>query len=85
MYVALYSQGILAHQILHSLAVRTDADLRLIDPHPILFPRIPAAVKIHEGFAAEHEKTANQILAEVRKLMAKHSSTNVILVRPSPL
>jgi hypothetical protein len=57
----------------------------LIAPDNTLFPKIPTAARVHDGFAEVHKKTAIKILAEVRNLMAEHSSTNVILVRPSPL
>jgi len=63
------------------LAVITDVDLARIAPDPTLFPDIPTTVEVHAGFAHEHKKTASQILVEVQQLMAKYSSTNVILVR----
>ena len=50
-------------------------------PDPGLFPKIPNDVVVHSGFAIEHKKTASLILKEVKDLMAKHSSTHVILVR----
>lgn len=71
--------------MLHSLDILTDLDVDLVSPDPTLFPRIPTPVEVHHGFATYHKKTANLILAEVRKLMAKHSSSNVVLVRPLPL
>jgi hypothetical protein len=48
---------------------------------PTLFPNVPSDVQVHAGFANEHKKTALKILAEVKDLMAKHSSNHVILVR----
>ena len=51
-------------------------------PDPTLFPNVPSNVLLHSGFALEHQKTAPQILAEVKRLMAKHSSTHVIVVGP---
>ena len=48
-------------------------------PDPDLFPNIPSDIR-HSGFALEHKKTAGQILAEVKRLMAQHSSTEVNLV-----
>jgi len=62
------------------LAVATDANIILIPPDPTLFPGIPIAVEIHAGFASEHQITASQILVEVQQLMAKYSSTTVILI-----
>jgi len=76
------SSVVVAHQGTnpkHILAVRTDIELNRIHPDNTLFPGIPT-VEVHEGFANEHKKTANRILAAVRKLMAEHLSTNVILI-----
>jgi hypothetical protein len=63
------------------VALILNADIILIAPDPTLFPGIPTAVEIHAGFANEHQITASQILVEVQQLMAKYSSTTVILVR----
>ena len=63
----------------------TDLNAFRVAPDDTLFPGIPTTVEVHKGFANEHKKVANQILAEVRKLMAEYSSTTVVLVRPSPL
>jgi hypothetical protein len=60
---------------LYSLSVQTDVNAVLVSPDDTLFPGIPTNIEVHEGFANEHKKTANQILAEVRNLMAKYSST----------
>jgi hypothetical protein len=48
---------------------------------PTLFPDIPSDIELHSGYVIEHMKTANQILAEVKRLMDEYSSTNVVLVR----
>ena len=45
-----------------------------------LFPDVPGHIKVHSGFVIEHMKTADQILAEVERLMDAYSSTSVILV-----
>jgi hypothetical protein len=66
------------------LDILTDLDVHLVAPDRTLFPGIPTTVEVHHGFAEYHMKSANQIIAEVRKLMAKHSSTNVVLVRLLP-
>jgi hypothetical protein len=50
-------------------------------PDPDLFPGIPSDAEVHSGFVIEHLKTANQVLAEVKRLMDEYSSTNVVLVR----
>src|ERR1700691_5562245 len=62
------------------LSVLTDMNFEFMQPDPNLFPNIPSDIQVHSGFAFEHEKTAGQILAEVKRLMTKHSSTEVILV-----
>ncbi|KAF8637954.1 hypothetical protein AX16_010587 [Volvariella volvacea WC 439] len=45
-----------------------------------LFPGVSSNVEIHEGFRNEHEKTAPQILAEVRRLMNSKNTKNVVVV-----
>jgi hypothetical protein len=62
------------------LSVLTDIDFEFMNPDPYLFPNISSNIQVHSGFALEHQKTAGQILAEVKRLMAKHGSTSVILV-----
>ena len=71
----------LPYRVLHRLAVLTDLDFNFMTLDPTLFPNITSDIEVHEGFVIEHLKTANQILAEVERLMAMHSSTNVVLVR----
>jgi len=77
------SAVVVAHQgtdPLQLLSVLTDLNIEFMKPDPILFPMVPNGVEVHSGFAIEHKKTASLILAEVKDLMAKHSSTHVILV-----
>ncbi|KAH9060447.1 alpha/beta-hydrolase [Lactarius vividus] len=77
------SAVVVAHQgtdPLELLSVLTDMELEFMKPDPDLFPNIPSDIEVHSGFAIEHKKTASQILAEVKRLMVEHSSTNVILV-----
>jgi len=62
------------------MAVLTDVNLKYTAPDPTLFPNLPNDVLLHSGFALEHQKTAPQILDEVKRLMAMHSSSLVILV-----
>jgi len=62
------------------MSVLTDLNLKYMVPDPTLFPNVPSGVQFHSGFALEHRKTAPKILAEVKRLMAEHSSTHVILV-----
>ena len=68
--------------ILRRLSVLADLDLKYMVPDPTLFPNVPSGVQLHSGFALEHQKTAQKILAEVKRLMAEHSSTHIILVGP---
>jgi hypothetical protein len=69
------------YRVLYRLAVLTDLHFHFMSLDPVLFPDIPRGIKVHSGFAIEHKKTANQILAEVERLMDEYSSTHVILVR----
>jgi len=81
MYVSLTLKTIFAYRVLHRLSVLTDLHFHSVALDPVLFPDIPSGVKVHSGFAIEHKKTANQILAEVERLMDVYSSTHVVLVR----
>ncbi|KAH9029130.1 alpha/beta-hydrolase [Lactarius hengduanensis] len=51
------------------LSVLTDIRIHFTSPDPVLFPNIPRT-----------QKTAPQILKEVKRLMAENSSTHVILI-----
>ncbi|KAI0248632.1 alpha/beta-hydrolase, partial [Lactifluus subvellereus] len=76
------SAVVVAHQgtnPLKLMSVLTDLSVAFMAPDPNLFPNVPNGVQVHSGFAIEHQKTARQILAEVVRLLAKHSSTHVIL------
>ena len=73
--------GNTTYRVLHRLSVLTDLHFHFMALDPVLFPGVPSGIKVHSGFAVEHKKTANQILAEVKRLMREHTSTNVILVR----
>ena len=50
-----------------------------------LFPDVPDAVEVHNGFGSEHAKTAATILAETQKLIAANGATQVLVVRPISL
>ena len=47
-------------------------------PDPTFLANVSRADQVHSGFAIEHKKTASQILAEVKRLMTKRFSTQVI-------
>lgn len=49
-----------------------------------LFPGVPSGVSVHSGFRDEHAKTASQILAEVKSLLAANKANSVTLVSQSP-
>ncbi|KAI0248631.1 Alpha/Beta hydrolase protein [Lactifluus subvellereus] len=76
------SAVVVAHQgtdPLHFMSVLTDLEVNFMIPDSSLFPNVPSDVQVHSGFANEHKKTAPKILAEVKRLMAEHSVTKVIL------
>src|SRR6267154_5456271 len=68
------------YRVHHRLSVLTDLEFHFMALDPVLFPDIPSGIKVHSGFAIEHKKTADQILAEVEQLMDEFSSTHVVLV-----
>ena len=45
-----------------------------------LFPDVPDAVEVHNGFASEHAKTASTILAETQKIISEKGATQVMVV-----
>ncbi|KAI0061474.1 alpha/beta-hydrolase [Artomyces pyxidatus] len=58
----------------------TDIDILKEALDTTLFPGIPSGILAHRGFVNEHKKTAAQILVEVKRLLALHSSTSVTLI-----
>ncbi|EIM81619.1 alpha/beta-hydrolase [Stereum hirsutum FP-91666 SS1] len=58
----------------------TDVNFSLDTLDSTLFPGVSSDVEVHNGFAAEHAKTAATILTEVKSLMSEHSATKVTLV-----
>ncbi|KAI0335878.1 alpha/beta-hydrolase [Cubamyces sp. BRFM 1775] len=58
----------------------TDVNFFLDDLDTSLFPGTTHAIQVHNGFAAEHAKTANTILAEVKKLLSQTGAKQVITV-----
>ncbi|KAH9953333.1 alpha/beta-hydrolase [Russula dissimulans] len=62
------------------IALLTDLNFNFMAPDPTLFPNVPNDVLLHSGFALEHQKTAPQILEEVKRLMVMHSSSYVVLI-----
>ncbi|KAH9992034.1 alpha/beta-hydrolase [Russula vinacea] len=74
--VVVAHQGTDPHKL---LPVLTDVNFHFMALDPTLFPDIPSDIELHSGYVIEHMKTANQILAEVKRLMDEYSSTNVVL------
>ncbi|TFY75768.1 hypothetical protein EWM64_g8245 [Hericium alpestre] len=58
----------------------TDIDIPKEALNSTLFPNVPDGVEVHSGFADEHQKTASQILDEIKKLMTQNSATSVTLI-----
>jgi len=65
---------------LQLMSVLTDVNIKYMAPDPTLFPNVPNDVLLHSGFVLEHQKTAPQILEEVKRLMVVHSSSHIILI-----
>ncbi len=63
-----------------SLSVLADVEIAYAFPDSDLFPNTPDNVMIHGGWAADHQRTAQHILEEVKRLMAEKSSSNVVVV-----
>jgi hypothetical protein len=61
----------------HSQSDLTDANVIRGPLDPALFPGLPAGVESHSGFRDEHAKTADQILTEVKRLLAEKGSTQI--------
>ena len=72
-----YSRVFLPWAAYTSASDLTDVDIDFSDLDPSLFPGVFDGVQVHSGFADEHAKTANQVLAEVKKLMSEHNTTKV--------
>ncbi|KAF8957116.1 alpha/beta-hydrolase [Flammula alnicola] len=58
----------------------TDADFVLKNLNSTLFPGVSSAIKVHDGFAEEHAKTATSVLAAVRKALQQSGLTTVTVV-----
>jgi predicted lipase len=44
-----------------------------------LFPGLSSSIQVHQGFANEHAKTAQTILAAVLTLLSQHSASSVVI------
>ncbi len=64
-----------------SLSDLTDVNFILVDLDKSLFPGIDPAAQAHNGFLAEHAKTASTILGGVNQLLSSTGAKTVITVR----
>ncbi|KAF8605881.1 alpha/beta-hydrolase [Ceratobasidium sp. AG-I] len=74
---------IVAHQgteLNNTIALATDLTLLLVPPNQNRFPGSPLFSMVHAGFQAAHERTADVILATVKKVIAEKSATRVVSV-----
>lgn len=63
------------------LAVLTDADFFLDELDEAMFPGLGAlGVKVHNGFAEEHAKTAESVLAAVKTAMSTYGTSAITTV-----
>ncbi|KAF9485578.1 lipase class 3 family protein [Pholiota conissans] len=58
----------------------TDAKVALRPLSSSLFPGVPSTIKVHDGFANEHAKTATAVLAAVKKALQQSKFNKVTLV-----
>ena len=63
-----------------SLSDLTDVNFFLTSLDTTLFPGVSSDVQVHNGFAAEHAKTASIILDEVKKELSSSGASTVIAV-----
>ncbi|THH04592.1 hypothetical protein EW145_g5402, partial [Phellinidium pouzarii] len=62
------------------LADLTDVDFFLDNLNSTLFPGIDSSIQVHNGFADEHAKVADLVLATVQTTMSSHSGASVTMV-----
>ncbi len=63
-----------------SLSDFTDIHAWMRHLNPILFPGVSTTIMVHSGFANEHEKTAQDILAQVNLTLTHTNAKNVYVV-----
>ncbi|KAF8997860.1 lipase class 3 family protein, partial [Cyathus striatus] len=61
-------------------AIATDAAAVRKKLDSTLFPGVSSSVTVHDGFASEHAKTANLVLAAVKTTISAHSAKKVTMV-----
>ncbi|KAF7798692.1 hypothetical protein EIP86_009916 [Pleurotus ostreatoroseus] len=61
-------------------ALLTDGDVSLTNLDSTLFPGISSSVEVHEGFAGEQSKTAQQVLSAVQTALAQNGASHVTMV-----
>ncbi|CAK5278142.1 unnamed protein product, partial [Mycena citricolor] len=62
------------------LAILTDATFLMESLNATLFPGIPAGIEAHSGFANEHAKTAETVLANVKQALSITGFNKVTMV-----
>ncbi|CAK5278144.1 unnamed protein product [Mycena citricolor] len=62
------------------LAILTDANFFMESLNATLFPGIPAGIQAHSGFANEHAKTAETVLANVKRALSITGFNKVTMV-----
>ncbi|EJD47791.1 alpha/beta-hydrolase [Auricularia subglabra TFB-10046 SS5] len=60
-----------------SLPILTDLDFDLAPLNKTLFPGVPEAASVHNGFRKEHERSADRILAAVKIILVAHPGAAV--------
>jgi predicted lipase len=61
-------------------ALATDADAFQVNLDSSLFPGIDSSIEVHNGFANEQAKTANDVLSAVRQTISKHGANSITVV-----
>jgi len=61
-------------------ALATDADAFQTNLDSNLFPGIDSSIEVHDGFANEQAKTANDVLSAVKQTMSKHGANSITVV-----
>ncbi|KAI0297455.1 lipase [Multifurca ochricompacta] len=75
--------AIVAHQSTNTsqiLADLTDINLVFGKLNQTLFPGAPSSISVHDGFAREHEKTADQVLSSVKTVLSNSKTSTVTVV-----
>ncbi|KAI0794401.1 lipase [Fomes fomentarius] len=61
------------------VSLLTDGDVTLDTLSPTLFPGLSSSIKVHEGFANAHSKSAPSVLNAVQTAVTKYGTHNVLV------